>query len=141
MWVVVTGIVAILVGIELAGFRERVPPRSRTNAALVELKALLLDDAAARGEVVGSLAELPGYVADAHPFVDGWSEPVGLAREGDRVVLQSFGSDFEPGGVGQETDMVGVFPLHDRDGRWSAPDVPWLVDPLDPGAAAVLPGR
>ena len=96
---------------------------------------MVLEDAAARGVVVGSLAELPGFEAGAFPFVDGWQEPIGIAVEGDRVVLQSLGGDVEPGGQGQDLDMVGIFALHDADGAWSTSDAPWLADPMVAGSA------
>jgi hypothetical protein len=137
VWIVVIGIVVILAGIEIMGFRDIVPPRSHTNAAMKELKARLLEDAASRGAMVAGLADLSGYEPDAFPFVDGWQEPIGFAIEGDRVVLQSLGGDMEAGGLGQDLDMVGIFPLHGPDGAWSAPDVRWLIDPTVPGSAPV----
>ncbi len=135
VWIVAVGIASILIFIELMGFRDLVPPRSQTRAAMKELKAALLSHAAENGALPASLEQLRDFAATEHPFVDGWQIPIAFRVEGDRVLFQSLGGDEHVGGLGQDMDLVGVFALHDAQGAWSAPDVPWLVDPVDPAQA------
>ena len=139
VWIVAVAIASILVFIELMGFRELVPPRSQTRAAMKALKAAVLLHAAEEGTLPASLQQLPDFAATDFPFVDGWQNPIAFRVEGDRALFQSLGGDGDVGGLNQDTDLVGVFALHDGQGAWSAPDVPWLVDPVEPAQAFVEP--
>jgi len=131
-WIVLIGIVAVFVLIELAGFRDSVPPRSRTFTAMELLKAEILREAAERDEVPASLDELSLVNDVGEPVLDGWGAPIEyhILEEQGRIALRSRGANAEIGGLAQDQDLVGIFPIWDEAGAWSPGDVKWLVDPL-----------
>ena len=134
--IVVVLIVAFFAALELLGFRNTMPPRSRTAAIMTETKARILRHAATHGEPPATLEELAppegAAAADGTPpaVVDGWGIPLLYETDGERVWLRSLAHDVEVGGRGREADMEGAFPLKDAAGAWLPPDTPWERDPL-----------
>jgi hypothetical protein len=130
VWVLLLGIVAVFVFIELAGFRDTVPPRSRTYSMMVLLKQEILREVAELGEIPTSLEQLELVDEAGEPVMDGWGQEIQYVVQGDQVVLRSLGADKEPRGLAQDQDLVGIFPLRDAQGAWSDANVDWIVDPL-----------
>ena len=49
-------------------------------------------------------------------FKDGWKLPIRMIKDGNMLIIASFGSDGLPGGVGDRKDLIRVWRFGDSDG-------------------------
>lgn len=130
-WIRTLAIVALsVVAVEFLLY-PGVPPRSQTCGAMHISKRRILRYAAEHGSLPVSIQatdELEGYY---NSTTDAWGNELTyeVAPNGD-VTLTSLGRDNRPGGIGDDKDMIGVFPSRQADGRWSEELVDWTLDPF-----------
>ncbi len=102
---------------------EAIPPRDLTAARMFITKRRILLYAQAHNSLPPNLAALPPMASNYDSTIaDAWGRPFdyGVDSAGN-VTLQSLGADKRPGGMGDNTDMIGVFPAHDEKGGWADP--------------------
>ena len=62
-------------------------------------------------------------------IIDAWGRPISVRVEGDTVTLTSLGRDGAPGGIGDDTDMIGIFRAKSATGQWADELCEWELDP------------
>lgn len=119
--VVVAGIAVALVDVA--------PKRALTDGNMMKLRDEIAAYAVKNNRLPENLRQLPAVQAGRVESDDRWGFPIRYSvREGRIVLLTSIGPDGLEGGTAHGEDLVGVFDVRGRDGKWNAhPE--WLHDP------------
>ena len=126
-------LVAALVLVAIAMlFVETAPPHSMTHLSMHMCKRRVLRYAQKHGKLPSALSET-GEIEGFHASIkDGWGVVLDYSVDkNDIVTFRSLGKDNAPGGVGDNVDMIGIFPARKSDGSWSDEFVEWTQDPFD----------
>ncbi len=111
-----------------------VPPRSLTAGRMFVTKRRIIQFAQQRGRLPQTFADLPAMPGYDTETVDAWGRPFDYSVDGTGIVtLRSLGADKQPGGDGDNRDMIAVFATRDAEGHWQNELGPWIQDPLKPG--------
>ena len=77
---------------------------------------------------LGNLPPLEGFT---NRITDAWGNPFKMTVDNDRVTLISYGKDKKPGGMGDYRDVIGIFKIKTRDGKWvKEEEYNWIKQPL-----------
>lgn len=108
---------------------DTVPPTALTHARMQVMKRRIMKFAIAHGSLPNSAEQLPRMEGYDNGIVDAWGRPIGMRVEGDTVTLTSLGRDGVPGGIGDDTDMIGIFQAKSATGQWADEVCEWELDP------------
>ena len=120
-----------LVGVAML-FVDTIPPHSVTHLSMHMGKRRVLRYALEHGSLPSALGDTEPIEGFHSSIKDGWGDPLDYRVDTNGLVtFRSLGKDGRPGGVGDDTDMVGTFPAKKADGSWSDEFVDWTHDPFD----------
>ena len=123
--------VLVLVGIAML-FIDTVPPHSMTHLSMHTCKRRVLRYAQKHGKLPSELSETEEIEGFHASIKDGWGVVLDYSVDrNDVVTFRSLGKDRAPGGVGDNVDMIGIFPARESDGSWSDEFVEWTQDPFN----------
>jgi hypothetical protein len=109
-----------------------IPPHSMTHMSMSMCKRRILRYAQKHGELPAALTETEEIEGFHASITDGWGVVLQYSADAnDIVTFRSLGKDRAPGGVGDNVDMIGIFPARKADVSWSGEFVPWTQDPFD----------
>lgn len=96
------------------------------------LKRRILIHAIENNELPLSLDDLKELEGFNNSTNDYWGNQVQYLLDGSTVTLRSNGKDKEPGGAGENLDIMGIFDAKNINGEWanSNNDVEWKYRPL-----------
>lgn len=126
--------VAITVGcvVLLLHFVHIAPPASQTDSAINMCKRRIQRYAIEHNALPSALSETKGIEGYKNSIKDAWGHPIIYSVDTNGIVtLASLGKDNKPGGMGDDADMVGVYPSRQQNGRWSDELVGWIKDPFE----------
>ena len=110
-------------------FRYR--PRASTGTTMWVMKRRVIRFAEAHGHLPASVDELPEIPGKRNSLRDAWGRRIKMSINGTQVTFTSLGRDNQPGGEGDDADMIGIFETSRREGGWEEELVRWLQDPQD----------
>jgi hypothetical protein len=128
-------LVAVLVGVILLfllPMLDKVPPPSDTAGRMFVLKRRILRFASKNNRLPPTLGNLPELEGKRNTSKDRWGCEIRYEVKNGRIRLTSYGKDCDPGGSGDDQDMVGEFIFKRSNGEWSNELDRWEVNPLDP---------
>jgi hypothetical protein len=129
--IIILAIVVAVFAIVAVSIVDVIPPRNLTATRMQVLKRRVLQYVQAHGELPSSLAALQKMEGYDNNIQDGWKKEITYEVSTSGIVtFRSFGRDGVAGGSGEDADIVGSFPSHDKQGKWSDESVSWSEDPL-----------
>ena len=112
-------------------YMERIPPVSQTYGAIHMCKRRIQLYAMEHNALPSSLSEIEEINGYDNSIKDAWGHPIIYNVDKDGLVtLTSLGRDNKPSGIGDNRDMVGIYPSRRPDGKWSDEMVEWSKDPF-----------
>ncbi len=126
-----TGFLVIALGVILSFGCQQIPPQALTYGSMLMIKRRVLRYAQAHNQLPKTFDELPVIPGYNNEVNDAWGRPIQYLIDGSlqTVRLISYGRDGREGGVGEDTDMIGVFVTKDKDGKWQNELCEWVIDP------------
>jgi hypothetical protein len=129
--IVTLGALQLLAACVLVGhFRYRPNrPRAWTGGTMWCMKRRVIRFAEAHGHLPASMDELPEIPGFDNSLRDAWGRRIAMSINGTQVTFTSLGRDNQPGGEGDDADMIGIFETSRREGGWEDEFVRWLQNP------------
>ena len=130
-WIIAIVITVGIVGLSML-FVDVIPPHSLTHLSMHMCKRRIQRYAASNNALPSSLSQTKEIAGHDNSIKDAWGrEIIYTADANGLVTLASLGKDNKPGGTGDNTDMIGIYPSRQENGRWSNEFVDWTQDPFD----------
>ena len=107
------------------------PPENYTSTTMYPLKRRVHIYTWENNKLPSSLEELPPLEGYDNRIVDVWGNKIGLEIEGTKFSFISYGKDQQPGGTGENLDVIGIFDTRITENAWANEDSPWIKKPLD----------
>lgn len=127
--ILVAAIVLVGAGLLLI---ETLPPHSMTHGAMHMCKRRVLRYAHEHDRLPSTLKETDPIEGFDSSIKDAWGVEIEYSVDtNDVVTFRSLGRDKNPGGVGKNADMIGIFRARGPDGTWANELVDWTKDPFD----------
>lgn len=122
--------IVVIVGfLTIVSLVETIPPRSRTYSAINMCKRRIQRYAIEHNALPSSLSETKIIQGYDESISDAWGFPIIYSVDTSGVVtLTSFGKDHQPGGDGDNADIVGIYQSRQPNGKWSEESVEWTKD-------------
>lgn len=121
---VLTASAAMLMGYVISeSLVTRIPPRSATHGTIWVMKHRILRYAKLHDSLPTSINDLPEIPEKLNRVQDAWGRDILMSFADAKATLTSLGRDGKPGGIGEDADVTGVFPLKDENGAWAKEDV------------------
>ncbi len=112
-------------------------PKSVTSASMYMIKRRILKYVNIYDTFPGELSNLPVIGGFSNRIKDGWGREIIFEIDyddlayGDLVSLISYGKDGIEGGDGDDADIVGIFPVKNKNGQWlQGLMCKWVESPL-----------
>ena len=107
---------------------ERIPPYDMTVNAMIETIVRAHMYMKEHREYPPSLAVLPKREGYANDIADGWDrELIYRVSDDGTIILTSLGEDGQPGGEGNDQDIVKKYRTKNQDGSWNIDDTFWII--------------
>jgi hypothetical protein len=110
------------------------PPENYTSSTMYPLKRRILRFANTNDRLPHLLSELPPLEGFTNRTTHVWGNEIKFIVDGTTITLLSYGKDQEPGGSGDDRDVIGIFDAKTVDGEWadgtSDESSAWKVEPL-----------
>lgn len=111
---------------------HRIPPPSITSNSMGHCMLCILEYAQKYDAPPESLDVLLDEPDSQCEIEDAWGRKIVYQVNPDETVtLTSYGKDGIKGGDGDNTDLIGIFPLKTKSGRWEGNYCKWLKYPLE----------
>ena len=110
----------------------KLPPENHTSGTMYPIRKRILLYAKNNNRLPSTLNDLPPLEGYTNNINDYWGNRIIMKIKGTKVSLISYGKDMQPGGFGDDKDVVGIFNAKLASGRWAAydDDDSWIDRPL-----------
>ena len=113
------------------GSHNLLPPENHSATEMDGLERRIIRFARKNNRLPVDLENLPPLEGVTNRTTDFWGNPFKMTVDNDRVTLISYGKDNKPGGMGDYRDVIGIFKIKTRDGKWvKEEDFNWIKQPL-----------
>ncbi len=113
------------------GSHNLLPPENHSATEMYGLETRIIRFARKNNRLPVDLENLPPLEGVINRTTDVWGNPFKMTVDNDRVTLISYGKDKKPGGMGDYRDVIGIFKIKTRDGKWvKEEEYNWIKRPL-----------
>ena len=102
-----------------------------TDGSMHMMKRRILRYAHLHNELPREIKDLPVMEGYSNSTQDGWGREIPFVIKDNTVTLTSYGKDGQPGGNGDDEDMIGIFSLKDKNNAWEKELAEWIKDPFN----------